>query len=1047
MKTLLSLFVLALCLVVSSHTYAATYTWTGGASNGGIWTSPANWTGGAPAGYPGVSASDVASFNTSNVTAVIPASTTINITSMNTANFGISGITVTVNAGSTLNISGGITMAQPSSVANGFTFSGTGTTKVSGTISAGFNAALTISSGSIFYLNANATVDLTNSQSPITNNGTLNILAGCTFKLGFSSSMVNSGTVHSNASTYNLTGGSSTVSINNTGTFIDHKSSINVSGQNVTLNNSGSATFHGSGTTISDSTNSSNTFVINNSSASSVMMLDSGSFIKLYQQTDAINNAGTFYVGTSNSPCLLTIKGQSSTINNTGTFYVGSTSIISPYGSSIKITNTSPGTFTFQSDQYGSASLLAMASTSSTVGLFNVQRYLSGGSLKVGNRWVYRNYRLLSSPVNTFPTNSGLANQYGINLQYLANSAIVTGAKGGYAFPSTFNSATAYGNPTIYFFREDITPSNASFTGANFTGVTDLTQATTIGLSDGTSPKVSVGNGFFFFFRGDRINNIGTNPGKTTSPFVTVEPVVFTANGYLNQQAYQVQNWVVGGGSLKYETNPTYNSVAQNNAAVRGFNLIGNPYPCSIDWETYATSGATGIVVNTSSGVPNVAPTIWVFNPFTNQYNTYMKGDGGVGKGLNGAATGNTSANIIASGQGFFVMAVNHASTITFTETAKTSKQPSSSYLLMGAPPTTNVSQYMRLVLQTDSVNNDDMLVFFKSTASTGYNPMEDAKYFPGLSALESLASISSDSVKLAINRLPFPNQKAPLTIKLSANVATSGQYTLKRYELQSVPQLYEVWLMDKYKKDSLDLRANTNYVFNVDLTDTASFGNNRFSVVIRQNPALGVHLLSFAATKETSGSEVVWKTENEENYTNFTVQRSTDGGVTFVTIGGVSSSALSTYSFLDKNPVAGADIYRLAVTDLNGTTTYSNTVKLIYGNATNVAASNLSVYPNPSNGVINLSIQGTNSSATNSSGLSLLQSVGTTPTLTGTSTSSSSYAIKIISLAGAVVKTATSATVNWQDNVSNLAPGTYIIQVINNSNQSLVGRSTFVKL
>jgi trimeric autotransporter adhesin len=1046
LKTQLSLFVLALCLVFSSHTYALTYTWTGGASNGGIWTTPTNWTGGSPAGYPGVTASDVASFNTSNVTAVIPASTTITIASMNTANFGISGITVTVNAGSTLNISGGITMAQPSSAGIGFTFAGTGTTKVGGTISFGYQAGLTIASGAIFYMNANAIADLSNSQSAITNNGTLNIQSGCTFKFGFSSYMVNSGTVHSYSSTYNFTSGASGYSINNTGTFIDHKSSINITGQTVNLNNSGSANFHGSGTTISDSTNGSNTFVINNSSSTSVMTLDSGSFIKLYQQTDAINNAGTFNVGTSNSSCILTMKGQTSDIANTGTFNVGSTSILSPYGTSIKITNTAPGTFTFQSDQFGTASFLAMQSTSSTVGLFNVQRYLTGGSLKSGTRWIYRNYRLMSSPVNTFSTNSGLANQYGINLQYLANSAIVTGAKGGYSFPTTFNSPTAYGNPSIYFFREDITPSNASFTSGDFIGATDLTQATTIGLSDGTSPKVSVGNGFLFFFRGDRINNVGTSPGKTTSPFVAPEPVVFTANGYLNQQAYQMQNWVVGGGSLKYETGPTYNSVPQNNAAVRGFNLVGNPYACSIDWETYATSGATGIVVNVTSGVPNVAPTIWVFNPFTNQYNTYMKGDGGVGKGLNGSATGNTTANIIPSGGGFFVMAVNHASTITFTESAKTSKQPSSSYLLMGAPPTNNVSQYMRLVLQTDSINNDDMLVFFKSTAKATYDPMEDAKYFPGLGALQSLASMSSDSVKLAINRIPFPNQKAPLTIKLSATVVSSGQYSLKRYELQAVPQLYDVFLMDKYKKDSLDLRANTNYVFNVDLADTNSFGNNRFSIVIRQNPALGVHLLSFAATKETSGSEVVWKTENEENYTNFTVQRSTDGGVTFVTIGGVSSNALSTYSFLDKNPVAGADIYRLAITDLNGTVSYSNTVKLIYGNATNVASSNLTVYPNPSNGVINLSVLGSSSTAT-SSGLSLLQSTSTTPALASTSTTSSSYGIKIISLAGAIVKTATSSTLNWQDNVSNLAPGTYIIQVTNNSNKSLVGSSTFVKL
>ena len=112
-----------------------------------------------------------------------------------------------------------------------------------------------------------------------------------------------------------------------------------------------------------------------------------------------------------------------------------------------------------------------------------------------------------------------------------------------------------------------------------------------------------------------------------------------------------------------------------------------------------------------------------------------MKGDGGIGKGSTGVANGSTNANVIANGQGFFVQAVNHASTITFYETAKATAQPASGYLLMGTPATAVVPQYLRMVLQKDSINNDDLLVFFNSAASEKYDPFEDAKYFPASSA------------------------------------------------------------------------------------------------------------------------------------------------------------------------------------------------------------------------------------------------------------------------------------------------------------------------
>jgi hypothetical protein len=107
--------------------------------------------------------------------------------------------------------------------------------------------------------------------------------------------------------------------------------------------------------------------------------------------------------------------------------------------------------------------------------------------------------------------------------------------------------------------------------------------------------------------------------------------------------------------------------------------------------------------------------------------------------------------------------------------------------------------------------------------------------------------------------------------------------------------------------------------------------------------------------------------------------------------------------------------------------------------------ASNLSIYPNPSSGLINLDIK--DNSTTASGGLQT-QSVGSTRGLAAASLNgSSSYAIKIVDIKGAVVKTAVSSSGSWQDNLSSLSPGTYIVQVIDNSKKTLVGKSTFVKL
>jgi trimeric autotransporter adhesin len=135
----------------------------------------------------------------------------------------------------------------------------------------------------------------------------------------------------------------------------------------------------------------------------------------------------------------------------------------------------------------------------------------------------------------------------------------------------------------------------------------------------------------------------------------------------------------------------------------------------------------------------------------------------------------------------------------------------------------------------------------------------------------------------------------------------------------------------------------------------------------------------------------------------------------------------------LHKNPVTGANLYRLKIANLNGTISYSNIVTLMYGNRASLVKTSIVVYPNPVQTTLNLNIC---PGFTDNSGANLLvETPGTT------------YEIQIANILGVVVIKTTSVQQNWQTNLSSLMTGTYIIKVINNKNNSAVGQATFIKL
>lgn len=639
-----------------------------------------------------------------------------------------------------------------------------------------------------------------------------------------------------------------------------------------------------------------------------------------------------------------------------------------------------PNTLTLKSSATSTARIAALNTTTSAItGSVTAERYVTGGGGYNGARsnYTYRNYRIMSSPV--YNSLNGTDKIY--NLQYIPSSSVVTGATGG---------TVTSGNPTLYLYREDFAGTNATFTSSNFRAVTAITSTSV--TADAGTRYVYPGTGFLFYFRGNNSNV----SAKTTSPYVAPESVVFSNTGTINQGDITVKNWLNGGTTLAKTT--TAVSTAQ------GLQLVGNPYPSSIDWDLSSGYGGTA----------GIDPTIYTFNPVTGQYEAYLRGSGGVG-------ASRSDANIIASGQAFFVKITSNG-TFIFKEAAKSAAQQISTNLLLGTPVKTNQPvSFARIKLGLDSLNNDNVVLLFKDNADDKYIDGEDGIDLGGSGVLESLSTRSSDDVALAINTLSLP-KKSDKVIPLSVDAFKTGLYTLSLNEIQNIPSIYQVWLRDKLKKDSLDMRANKIYTFNLNKADATTYGKDRFEVVIRQNPELAVKLLDFNATKVTTGVQLAWVSENEGNYTNFTVERSTDGGKTFEVTGGFSASNIGKYTLVDKSPVIGLNQYRLKQDDINGDISYSKPVNVMYSKLSdNVTVNVVRVYPNPVSSIANVTF---------------------TP-----KANAKSYKITITNSSGILMTKATITQPEWQANVGNFLPGTYFVQVIDNTTSSVIGNNKFIKL
>ncbi|MBJ7427480.1 MAG: hypothetical protein JHD28_00750, partial [Bacteroidia bacterium] len=292
-------------------------------------------------------------------------------------------------------------------------------------------------------------------------------------------------------------------------------------------------------------------------------------------------SSGPNSITIQNSGTNLTI-GASRTISATGSMTVNAGCAFSVSSGTLTTNNN----LTLKSDATGTASIGNSAGSFS--GEMTVERYIPANG---------RRYRFLASPVVG-----------GTSLEWRDGAGIVTSGKGIQITGGTGTvDASTTNAPSAFYYNE----SSTTNTGINGVGKW-------VAIDGSTS--LTNGRGYRVFVRGDRTislttvnsdNNATTISVSGTHPTGTVTlPVTYTA----------------GDGGL-------------------GWNLVGNPYPCSIDF----TSGSGWTKTSIGTGVA-------VYRPSSNSY-AYSITNGDATNNVN--VTTNGGSNIIGSGQAFWVRATS----------------------------------------------------------------------------------------------------------------------------------------------------------------------------------------------------------------------------------------------------------------------------------------------------------------------------------------------------------------------------------------------------
>jgi hypothetical protein len=444
--------------------------------------------------------------------------------------------------------------------------------------------------------------------------------------------------------------------------------------------------------------------------------------------------------GTTNVLKDLTLSGSTTaTLGNTLNITAGATAGTVIVGSGTTL--TTGGNLIIKSNADGTARIGTSAGSIS--GNVVVERYLPA---------TRRAYRFLAAPVTTTGGVYASWQESGTNAAGLGIQVSgIAGAAPGGVDATTGLDKTLTGSSSMF-----------SYNGSAWVAVTNT-----------KTTQLTPGAGFRVLVRGDRMTDLYAS----STPAATATTIKATG--------------AVGQGTV------TLSSL------VTGFNLLGNPYPSSIDWDASGWQAARNLT--------NVYDAIYIYDPALTAstsgmtYPTYLTGVGGT----------NNGSNIIRSGQAFFVNAAASAS-ISFLEAYK-------STTVTGGFFRSALPEMMRVTYMQNNEHLDDIIINFNDDAQADFDPRFDAISMGG--DANGLASFKNAD-RLAIHTRP--TAVGDDSVALSVRNTTTGNYQLKFSEMEGFATSTNITLLDKFLNVQYDVKQDSIVAFEI-TTDVNSKGDDRF--------------------------------------------------------------------------------------------------------------------------------------------------------------------------------------------------------------------------
>lgn len=313
--------------------------------------------------------------------------------------------------------------------------------------------------------------------------------------------------------------------------------------------------------------------------------------------------------------------------------------------------------------------------------------------------------------------------------------------------------------------------------------------------SGNTVTEIPQGRGTLVFFRGAKGNGLGDTTKSANSQILDFKGVLSQGNCAIT---------LSDSGTSTYE----------------GYNLISNPYPCTIDLREVYESNKNTII-----------PRFYMYDAITKAYNSWDSvGKNGNSPSYNGSNkyknSSRTKTKLLAPGAAAFFILKNAGSstTLTFSESHKfTGDYSATNHFneIEKLPPDTCRELYVNMHFQDPNLpENDGFTLEFDQINQNDNFDIED---MPKIHAYLGIGTITDDNVWLAIDRR---NKLA--TLESSKLIQLKTVYpSLEKMNLElsfdlceGVESPYDIYLIDNITNQSILINDEVTYPFTVSTVD-----------------------------------------------------------------------------------------------------------------------------------------------------------------------------------------------------------------------------------